>query len=84
MYLFLHRLLCSNVDICILKFVDLKFLKLFNRDIVSKYICIATDLYIRLYLYSFGLTLFSFCLIYINKICDANCLSFFILQPIPI
>ena len=60
-------------------------------DIFPKYVCIATALYIRLYLYNFHLSFFSFCLIYIENIVDSRdardiyfLFSFSLLQPLPI
>ena len=50
--------------------------------IVSKYVYMTTDLYIRLYLYNFGLSSFSFCLIYIAGVENIYfLLSFPFLQP---
>ena len=49
-----------------LKFDDLNS----SIEIVSKYVCIATDLYISLYIYNFDLSSFPFCLIYTGNIAD--------------
>ena len=40
-------------------------------EIVSKYVCIATDLYVSLYFYSFDLSSFPFCLIYTENVQEA-------------
>ena len=41
-------------------------------DIVTKYLCIATDLYVRLYLYNIDISAFYFSLIYLYNNGEAN------------
>ena len=69
-WLFLNSLSGSNVSICLLKFNDRNFTNS-SIDIVSVFVCIATDLYIRSYLHSFNRS-WTFGLVFIYNIVDVS------------